>query len=151
MQQELAEKNSALQAASPNFGSLVQKVVSAREVMAALRPGEVSVPSCSPKTSLELFGGRRQVLVAPVEGGADRMATLVGRVRASLDTETMPPPPFDIAAAEELYQALLGSFSEKMQTATALTVAPTGPLLSLPFGLLLTGPAKPDALAAAPG
>jgi CHAT domain-containing protein len=151
MQEELAEKNSALQAASPNFGSLVQKVVSAREVMAALRPGEVFCSIMLAKdTGWSFLVADGQVQVAPVEGGADRMASLVGRVRASLDTETMPPPPFDIAAAEELYQALLGGFAEKMQTATAFTVAPTGPLLSLPFGLLLTGPAKPDALASAP-
>ena len=151
MQQELAEKNSALQAASPNFGSLVQKVVSAREVMAALRPGEVFCSIMLAKdTGWSFLVADGQVLVAPVEGGSDRMAALVSRVRASLDTETMPPPPFDTAAAAELYQALLGGFSEKMQTATAFTVAPTGPLLSLPFGLLLTGPAKPDALAAAP-
>jgi CHAT domain-containing protein len=151
MQKELADKNSALQAASPNFGSLVQKAVTAHEVMAALRPGEVFCSIMLAKESGWSFlvsGG--QVLVAPVEGGADRMAKLVGRVRASLDTETMPPPPFDIAASQELYQALLGSFSEKMQAATAFTVAPTGPLLSLPFGLLLTGPTQPDALAAAP-
>ena len=151
MQTELAEKNSALQAASPNFGSLVQRVVRAREVMAALRPGEVFCSIMLAKdTGWSFLVSGDEVLAAPVEGGADRMARLVGRVRASLDIETMPPPPFDTAAAEELYQALLGSFSERMQTATAFTVAPTGPLLSLPFGLLLTGPAKPDALAGAP-
>jgi CHAT domain-containing protein len=151
LQAELAEKTSALQAASPNFGALVQRVVSAHEVLAALRPGEVFCSIMLAKSAGWSFlaaGGK--MFVARIDGGADRMARLVARVRASLDTETMPPPPFDIAAAQELYQALLGGFGAPLQSATALTVAPTGPLLSLPFGLLLSGPANPAALATAP-
>jgi CHAT domain-containing protein len=151
MQAELADKSSALQAASPNFGSLVQKVVSARDVLAALRPGEVFCSIMLAKDrgwSFLAAGGK--ISVAPVDGGSDRMAKLVSRIRASLDTETMPPPPFDTAAAEELYQALLGRFGDTLHTATAFTVAPTGPLLALPFGLLLTGHADPAALATAP-
>ena len=38
----------------------------------------------------------------------------------------------------------------QLDGARALTVVPTGPLLALPFGLLLTGPATQDTLAAAP-
>jgi CHAT domain-containing protein/tetratricopeptide (TPR) repeat protein len=148
---DFAEKNAALQAASPNFGSLVQQVVSAREVMAALRPGEAFC-------SLMLAGDGgfgflitgRAVSIAPLAGGAARAAALVRRIRASLDTETMPPPPFDIAAAQDLHRMLLGNFAPQLQSASALTVAPTGPLLSLPFGLLLTGPASQDRLAQAP-
>jgi CHAT domain-containing protein len=151
MQAELAEKTSALQAASPNFGSLVQRVVTAHELLATLQPGEVFCSIMLAKTTGWSFlaaGGK--IYVAPVEGGSERMAKLVTRVRASLDTETMPPPPFDTAAAEELYQALLGRFSAQLRAASALTVAPAGPLLSLPFGLLLTGHADPNALASAP-
>jgi CHAT domain-containing protein len=148
---DLADKNSALQAASPQYGSLVQLSVSARQVLAALHPHEAF---CSimlgPDAGWSFLLRDGHVYVARIQGGAARMAALVSRVRASLDTETMPPPPFDIAAAAELYQAIFGAFANQMRGATALTVAPTGPLLSIPFGLLLTGPASPDALAAAP-
>jgi len=147
----LAEKNSALQAASPNFASLVQEAVSAHDVMAVLHPGEVFCSiMLAPAGGWSFLLADGHVYVAPIAGGTPRMAALVARIRASLDTETMPPPPFDTAAAAELYQALLGAFAPQLQAATALTVAPTGPLLSLPFGLLLTGPASPTALASAP-
>ncbi len=150
-QAALAEKNAALQAAAPNFGSLVQEAVTVDDLSAALRPGEVF---CSimlgPDAGWSFLVAGGKVSVAQIAGGSDHIAGLVQRVRASLDTEVMPPPPFDIAAAQELYQLLLGPFTPQLQQATALTVAPTGPLLSLPFGLLLNGPAKQDALATAP-
>jgi CHAT domain-containing protein len=142
-QAALAEKNAALQAAAPNFGSLVQEAVTVDDLSAALRPGEVF---CSimlgPDAGWSFLVAGGKVSVAQIAGGSDHIAGLVQRVRASLDTEVMPPPPFDIAAAQELYQLLLGPFTPQLQQATALTVAPTGPLLSLPFGLLLSGPAK---------
>ncbi len=150
-QLELAEKNSALQAASPNFGSLVQEVVTTHDLMAALRPGEVFCSiMLAPDAGWSFMVGGGKVSVAQIAGGSARVAGLVQRVRASLDTETMPPPPFDIAAAQDLYTLLLGGFAPQLQAASAITVAPTGPLLSLPFGLLLTGPATQDTLATAP-
>jgi CHAT domain-containing protein len=150
-QADLAEKNSALQAASPNFSSLVQEAVRAKDVMAALRPGEIFCSiMLAPKGGWSFVIAGEKVFAAPIEGGAARMAKLVSRVRASLDTQTMPPPPFDTEAAQNLYQALLGAFASQLQSATAITVSPTGPLLSLPFGLLLSGPARPDQLATAP-
>jgi len=150
-QAALAEKSSALQAASPNFGALVQRVVTAKELSAALRPGEVFCSiMLAPNAGWSFLIAGGKVSVAQIAGGSNQAADLVARVRASLDTETMPPPPFDIAAAQKLYQLLLGGFAPQLQSATALTVAPTGPLLSLPFGLLLSGPASQDDLASAP-
>ncbi len=150
-QQELADKNSALQAAAPNFGSLVQEVVTTHDLMAALRPGEVFCSiMLAPEAGWSFLIDGRTVSVAQIAGGSAHVAGLVQRVRASLDTETMPPPPFDIAAAQELYTLLLGGFGPQLQSSSALTVAPTGPLLSLPFGLLLSGPAAQDSLATAP-
>jgi CHAT domain-containing protein len=58
--------------------------------------------------------------------------------------------PFDTAASAELYTALFGGAAGTLAQATAMTVAPGGTLLSIPFGLLLTGPASPSKLADAP-
>ncbi len=150
-QRALADKNSALQAAAPNFGSLVQEVVTTHDLMAALRPGEVFCSiMLAPDAGWSFLVGGGRVSVAQIAGGSARVAGLVQRVRASLDTETMPPPPFDIAAAQELYTLLLGGFTPQVQAASALTVAPTGPLLSLPFGLLLAGPTTQETMATAP-
>jgi len=59
-------------------------------------------------------------------------------------------PHFDIAGAQRLYTDTLGGVAQSLDGVTALVIAPDGPLLSVPFGVLLTGPAEPDALASAP-
>src|SRR5262249_46789557 len=59
-------------------------------------------------------------------------------------------PTFDIADAQKLYQMTLGGVAKDLEGVQALVVAPTGPLLSLPFEVLLTGPAEPANLADAP-
>ena len=150
-----ADTDSALQAASPNYWQLVQHLVSAHDVLAALRPGEVFASTMLGPTAGWVFLLRdNRVIAAPIEGGEPRIAALVGRVRASLDAEVTPPPAFDTAAAHALYEAVFGGVSEEMRGATALTVAPSGPLLSVPFALLLTGNApagaQPASLAEAP-
>ena len=150
-----ADTDSALQAASPNYAQLVQHLVSAHDVLAALRPGEVFASTMLGPTAGWVFLLRdNTVTAAPIEGGAPRIAALVGRVRASLDAEVTPPPAFDTAAAHALYEAVFGGVREGLRGATALTVAPSGPLLSVPFALLLTGDApagaQPASLAEAP-
>jgi CHAT domain-containing protein len=60
------------------------------------------------------------------------------------------PGPFDPAAAHALYRALLEPVESALAGASTLIVAPDGPLLALPFGVLLTGPADAAQLATAP-
>ena len=146
-----AETDAALQAASPNYGQLIQHVVPASSVLAALHPGEAFVSTMlSPDAGWSFLLRDGEVTAAPITGGQSRVAALVARIRVSLDAETQPPPAFDVAAAHELYNVVLGPVSAKLQGATSLVVAPTGPLLSVPFGLLLTGAGESTALADAP-
>ncbi|WP_372620172.1 CHAT domain-containing protein [Falsiroseomonas sp.] len=151
-QAELAEADAALQAAAPKYGQLVQQAVTAREVLAALRPGEAFA-------SVVLTGGgggwtfvlrEGRIAAAPVVGGEARIAALVRRARAGIERTGPELPRFDTAAAQELYAATLGALAPALEGATALAVAPSGPLLALPFEVLLTGPADPDRLAEAP-
>ncbi len=150
----VASADSALQAAAPNYGQLVQQVVPARDVIAALRPGEVFVAIALSEHSGWVFalrnGGGSGISVSPVSGGSERVAELVKRIRSSLELGTSGLPKFDAEASQTLYAATLGGVAPALNGATSLVVAPSGPLLSLPFGMLLTGKADPDALAAAP-
>ncbi len=151
LQSKQAENEQLLQAASPNFGQLVQKVVPARDVLAALHPGEAfaaTVLSRDAGWTFLLSHGR--ISVAPIAGGSQALAALVHQVRVSMDAETEPPPPFDTGAAERLYDLVLRGVEPGLQGATALSVAPSGPLLSLPFGMMLTGHASQTDLAGAP-
>ena len=148
---ELADADAALQSAAPNYGQLVQQVVPAASVLAALRPGEVFAA-----ITLTTHGGWSFLLrdgaidAAPVEGNEAAITALVKRVRSSIESPNGSLPPFDTKSAQALYDATLGPVSARLVGAKALVVAPSGPLLSVPFALLLTGPADPSDLAGAP-
>ena len=150
-QATLADADAALQAASPNYGQLVQEVVSADDVLAALAPGEAFVSMALSPTSGWMFLLRDgQVSVAPAKAGSTELAALVKRVRATVELTSATPPPFDIAASQAIYMDTLGQVGPQLDGVQSLTVAPVGALLSLPFGVLLTGPASQDALNTAP-
>jgi CHAT domain-containing protein len=150
-QGEMADADSALQAAAPNYGQLVQQVVPAADVLAALRPGEALAA-----ITLTRHGGWTFLLrngtidAAPVRGNAASMAELVEHVRASIESPSGKLPAFDVRDAHAIYDDTLGPLAPRLKGVTSLVVAPTGPLLSIPFALLLTAPADPSNLAGAP-
>jgi CHAT domain-containing protein len=141
-----------LQAASPSYLQLVPKVVSASEVMAVLRPGEAFVATVLSESSGWTFVLREgQVSVGRIEGGRRRIDKLVKNIRRTLDPDDAGHvPAFDFAASRDLYKAVLGPVADHLKGATTLTISPAGPLLSLPFEVLLTGPAKPGDYSGAP-
>ena len=138
-QAALADADSALQAAAPNYGQLVQQVVPAATVQQALRDGEAFVAM-----TLNAAGGwtflvrRDRVALARIDGGMPRMGELVGKVRASIEAAG---PAFDTQSAHALYAATLGGLDGELEGVSALSIAPAGPLLALPFDVLLTAPA----------
>jgi len=123
-------------------------VVPAATVQRALRDGEAFVAITLDAATGWIFLVRRDRLaIARIEGGAARMGQLVARLRASIET---PGPAFDTEAAHALYAATLGGVERDLDGVSALAVAPAGPLLALPFGVLLTAPASAGRLAQAP-
>jgi len=146
-----ADADAALQAASPNYGQLVQQVVSAADVLAALAPGEafagITLTDDGSWTFL-LRDGRITVGHGPA--GSAAVAALVERTRAGIEPTTRALPRFDAAAAQALYTDTLAPVAGGLEGAQSLVVAPAGPLLALPFGVLLTGPADADHLGQAP-
>jgi CHAT domain-containing protein/tetratricopeptide (TPR) repeat protein len=154
-QAAVANADSALQAAAPNYGQLVQQVVPAADVAAALRPNEAFVAIALSDHAGWVFVVRPRnsgaaISVAPVPGGTQNMAALVKRIRAGIELTATGLPKFDTDGARELYMATLGGVDNSLDGVTSLVIAPEGPLLSLPFAVLLTGPADPAALASAP-
>ena len=149
-QADLAEADSALQAASPKLGQLEQEVVPADQVLAALHPHEALVEITAGPTDgwvLLLRGGGITVGKMPI--GVNDVDKLVRAVRASIIL-TDHLPTFDIADARKLYEVTLGTVNGSLDGIEQVVVAPPGPLLALPFEVLLTGPADPARLATAP-
>ena len=150
-QSTLADADTALQAASPNYGQLVQQVALASDVFGALHPGEAFASIALSDDDGWVFLLRNGVIaVSKIDGGLKQIADLVRRVRAGIELTTNGLPTFDVADAQALYRLTLGGVASSLEGVKSLVVAPTGPLLSLPFEVLLTGPTDATGLADAP-
>ncbi|HET7881343.1 MAG TPA: CHAT domain-containing protein, partial [Acetobacteraceae bacterium] len=150
-QAALADADAALQAASPNYGQLVQQVVPAQEVFAALHPDEAFASMTLSQNDGYVFLLRNgTIALSRIDAGQAQVGELVRRVRAGIELTTAGLPSFDTADAQALYQLTLGKLAGSLDGVKALVVAPAGPLLSLPFEVLLTGPASASSLADAP-
>jgi CHAT domain-containing protein len=121
-------------------------------VFAALRPGEAFIGLFVSKTSGWAFALRNgSIAIARIDGGIGRIGPMVSALRAGIEkTEANALPTFDIADARRLYDVTIGGVAPELKGASSLVIAPTGPLLSLPFEVLLTGPAELGKLATAP-
>ena len=149
-QADLADADSALQAASPKLGQLEQDVAPAAQVLAALHPHEALVEITAGPIDGWVFvltGGEITIGKMPI--GVAAVDKLVRAVRAGIVlTDNLPT--FDIADARKLYDVTLGTVEPALKGVDRVVVAPPGPLLSLPFEVLLTGPADAAHLAEAP-
>src|SRR5262249_54750732 len=136
---------------APNYGQLLQQVVSARDVFALLHPGEafaqITVATSETWTLLLRDG---QISLGHSETGLGPMTRLVVRLRATLARQSGAVPDFATGPAHGIYAATLGTVANPLADASALVVAPSGPLLSLPFALLLTEDFSGADLRAAP-
>ena len=151
LQARAAEADATLQAASPNYGQLVQEVVRASDVFAVLHPNEAFAALTLSDRDGWVFVLRDGIIsVSKIQKSTQQIAELVKRVRAGIELTTDKLPEFNVADAQELYNLTLRGVAPVLQGVKSLVVAPTGPLLSLPFEVLLTGPAEQDKLAQAP-
>ncbi|WP_158927920.1 CHAT domain-containing tetratricopeptide repeat protein [Acidisphaera sp. S103] len=142
----------ARQEAAPGFDALVQDSVSASEVQSLLQPAEaIAVIVMGRDEGWTLLLRRHSISAGRIDGGATKIDKLVKRFRASMDLRPdNRPPPFDTDAAQQLYAAVLQPVADGLKGVTALTVAPSGSLLSVPFAALLTGSATAGDLSQAP-
>jgi CHAT domain-containing protein len=148
---ELKDSDAAVQEVAPNYAQLLQQVVPTRDVFALLHPGEafaqVTVATDETWTLLLRDG---QISLGHSETGLGAMTRLVVRLRATLTRQDGAVPDFATGPAHGVYAATLGTVASSLTDATALVVAPSGPLLSLPFALLLTEDFSDTDLRAAP-
>jgi CHAT domain-containing protein len=140
---EVADADRAVQAASPEFAQLVQSVAPARDVFAALMPGEALLLTTLPPKghgwNFLLRDGR--IAIAPVSETTEDITSLVHTVRASVE-DGAGGTPFAAGAAYHLDQALLGGFGAATDGLKGLLVVPAGPLLEIPYSILVSAPPR---------
>jgi CHAT domain-containing protein len=145
---DLQQADLAEQAAAPNFGQLVQQVVPAADVLKLLRPDEAFLGiTATPGHTWLFFLHKNTVSVARSDTNDADMTKLVSAVRASIEPEAGGLPAFDMADAVKIYGETVGPFAARLPDVHELVVAPSGPLLALPFSLLPEQAGKLDDLA----
>lgn len=143
--------DAAVEKAAPRYRDLIQDVVSADAVFKVLGQNDAFVSIVLADDhgwTLMLHDGH--IDVVRVEGGLPAVQSLVEKIRRTMEPGSDGrPPQFDSDSSSRLFTALFAGTAPTFKDIKRLVVAPSGPLLSLPFGLLLTGSAGPD-LAKAP-
>ncbi|HVY13686.1 MAG TPA: CHAT domain-containing tetratricopeptide repeat protein [Rhodopila sp.] len=149
---KLADADATVQAAAPNYQQLIQQAVETKDVFSVLGPDEAFVAITLAETEGWTFVMRdRKITVGRIGKGEADVAKMVKALRASIEPGAdNRVPQFDPDAAYKLYQTVLGGVSKALDGVSAVTFAPTGPLLSVPFETLLTGPADDRDLGHAP-
>jgi CHAT domain-containing protein len=144
---DLQQADLAEQAAAPNFGQLVQQVVPASEVLKLLRPDEAFLGiTATPSHTWLFLLNNGTVRVARSPANDSDMTKLVAAVRASIEPTDSGLPQFDVKDAATIYTDTVAPFATSMPNVHEMVVAPSGPLLALPFALLPTQPGSPTDL-----
>ena len=90
------------------------------------------------------------IAVSKIDGGVEQIAELVRRVRAGIELTTAGCRPSTSPMRRSSTRLTIGGVASSLDGVKSLVVAPAGPLLSLPFEVLLTGAGRSGALADAP-
>ncbi len=146
--QKRADAELAAQSAAPAYGQLLQTGADAKTVQSLLRPREALVSYFIGVDQSYGFVVRRDKIVAfEVPYGEKQVGDLVTGLRKSaqldLSGEQIKVPQFDLTGAESFYKALFGPGEAALADADSLVISPSGPLLSLPFEMLVTQAAQP--------
>lgn len=150
-QQRRAEAESQVAAAAPGYRQLLLAAVDAESVARALGPQEALLTMLlGPQSGFVMAVRNGRVEARRIPVGEEAVAALVARVRRSSEIGAGGVPRFDAEAAHALHQLLIAPLGGALDGVETLVVAPDGPLLALPFGLLLAAPVQGDALGAAP-
>jgi CHAT domain-containing protein len=149
-QQRRAEAEGQVAAAAPGYRQLLLAAVDADSVNRALGRDEALLTMLfGPREGFVMVVRNGRVDARRVPVGEPAVEALVARVRRSSEIGAGGVPRFDTDAAHQLHRLLVAPVAGALDGAATLVVAPDGPLLALPFGLLLAQPASADALGGA--
>ena len=144
-EERMAQLERRLQAEAPRY----MRLTAARPVPVAvlaplLRPTEALVLFLpTPDATFVFLVRDGKVHLHQATVGWKALTEKVKALRATIDLSDGAPRAFDLAASHEVYQTLLAPLAPHLAGVTHLLVVPTGPLLSLPLGLLVTKPSAP--------
>lgn len=171
LEARIGEIDGRLKREFPDYFALVNpEPLSIGDTQALLRPSEALVQfAVGPKGTLAWLVGKSEARAIAIPLGAIALAEKIEALRCGLDRAAWngagekrcsallgrakpkddAPLPFPMQPAHELYRALLQPFEASFR-GKELMIVPSGPLISIPFGVLQTAaPEKPFAVDAA--
>ncbi|MCW5751614.1 MAG: CHAT domain-containing protein [Alphaproteobacteria bacterium] len=130
----------------PDYASFINPTpTGTAELRAALRPGEVVIAFMLGEERSFVWAVRDgAVSGAEIAASAGDIAARIHRLREAVDSRARllgEIPPYDVAAAHDLFRLLLEPVRRIWQDAKVLIVIPDGALGQLPLALLPTAPA----------
>jgi CHAT domain-containing protein len=140
-----AEAESVAQAAAPAYGQLLQTGAPLKTVQGHLRSQEALLTFFAGSEHSYGFVVRQDVVSAfevPLsrEQTAERVTALRTSAQLDLSGPQVKVPRFNLAEAQALYADLLKPAESLLKDTRNLVIAPSVPLLSLPFEMLVTAP-----------
>jgi CHAT domain-containing protein len=146
--QRRAEAELTAQSAAPAYGQLLQTGADSKTIQSLLRPREALVAFfIGAEQSYGFVVRRDRVQAFEVAYGEKRIGEIVAGLRKSaqldLSGEQIKVPLYDLTEAHEFYATLFGPAEGALNDTDSLVISPSGPLLSLPFEMLVTSAAAP--------
>jgi len=152
-EERIEQLESQLQSEFPRYARLAsEQPLSVADIQALLRPDEGLVAfTPGPNTTFVVLARKDAVSTYRARIGRDGLEAEVKALRESLDLGADPTRAFDAARARQLYVTLFGPLAPRIAEVRHLLSVPSGALLSLPLGVLLTKePASPTDYTAMP-
>lgn len=124
----------------PGFSALVASApATVEELSALMAPDEAMLSYVLSEDGSFVFAiHNNQLSVARVPLTLGQITEKVGQLRQAFELTGGSIRPFDMRLSFELYQALVGPVASQLDGVNHVVLVPQGPLLSLPFGMLVT-------------
>ncbi len=143
LKKNLAAQQSTLEEIAPNYDQLVDATLSLKDAQAALADGEVM--------AIIQLGVDKGLVAVVTNVSFDAFETTLSLQTAEEEVRELRKPidgefllSFDLERSYGLYKTLFGPVKSKIKKAEHLIIVPTGPLMSLPFNVLLTDEYKDE-------
>src|SRR6185437_17039126 len=136
----------AAQAAAPGYAQLIQAEASTKLVIDLLQSNEgfLSI-QLGQKSSFGFLATRQGITAFRVPLSLESAAQAVNHLRKTAqvdinDRGDVTIPVYDVAAAHRFYQDMFAPVATKLSGLDRIVISSNGPLLSLPFEMLVTDP-----------
>jgi CHAT domain-containing protein/tetratricopeptide (TPR) repeat protein len=142
---KVADLERQVQAAAPRYNQLRDAPVAAADATGVLRLGEaIAQIVVGSDGSFGFFADANGIVGYPIDLTDAQAREAVSRLRYPFEA-TDKLPEYPVGDAFALYQTLFAPVQERLATVKHLVVVPSGPFLSLPFGVLVVE--RPPAVA----